>query len=188
MIRTIKNTLKAVIGKAKLNFDQLRTVLTEAEAIANGRPLTYVSSDPLDLTPISPAQFLIVSSPSPPRASVATETDSDIQHLWKNRIKYTNKLWKRWRVEYLQMLQLFHMNHSKSTVALKPDDVILLFDQASPRIHWKLAVVNKAFVGRDGKVRSCEIRCGDGKVFRRPVQLLYPLELSLLAPPEDVEK
>ena len=42
-----------MIGWAKLNYDELVTAVTEAEAVINSRPLSYISSDNLDglLTP-----------------------------------------------------------------------------------------------------------------------------------------
>lgn len=178
LIRTVKNTLKVVIGKSNLNFEQLRTFLAEAEAIVNDRPITYVSNDPLDLNPISPSKFLLNTYTASEKENVASTTNEDIRELWKNRFKFTNKMWKRWRVEYLQTLKLFHTNNMKSSVEFREGDVVLLFDNARPRVHWKLAKIEKVFPGRDGRIRSCEIRCGDAKVFGRPIQLLFPLEIG----------
>ena len=49
----IKNCLKKVIGKAKLNFEELNTVIVEIEKCVNSRPLTYLSEEHEDtvLTP-----------------------------------------------------------------------------------------------------------------------------------------
>ena len=57
MIQSIKRCLKKTIGKAKLTYDELLTVLIEVEAIINSRPLSYVSSEDLD-EPLTPSHML----------------------------------------------------------------------------------------------------------------------------------
>ncbi|XP_055910901.1 uncharacterized protein LOC129945267 [Eupeodes corollae] len=185
LIRSIKNILKVVIGKAKLTLEQLRTVIIEAEGMVNIRPLTYVSSDPLDISPLTPAHF--IHGHGSLANSQNLVTSSDMQQLWAQRLKITNMLWSRWRTEYVQLLRSFHHSQGHSSNQLKSNDVVLVFDSAKPRIAWKLAVVEAAFIGRDGKVRACEIRYADGSKTRRPVQLLYLLELTSLPRAEDVE-
>ena len=44
-VRSLKMILRKVLGRAKLNFEEMCTILTEAEAIINLRPLTYVHND-----------------------------------------------------------------------------------------------------------------------------------------------
>ena len=58
LIRTVKSSLKRMLGNARLNYDQLRTCLSHVENIINERPLTLVSEDPSDLIPLTPAMFL----------------------------------------------------------------------------------------------------------------------------------
>ena len=58
LIRSVKRCLRKVIGRAKLSFDELLTVVTEAEMIVNSRPLSYVTSEDLD-EPITPSHLLI---------------------------------------------------------------------------------------------------------------------------------
>lgn len=48
-----------MLGNARLNYDQLRTSLSQAENIISERPLTVVTEDQNDLIPLTPAMFLI---------------------------------------------------------------------------------------------------------------------------------
>ena len=57
LIGMTKRCLKKVIGRAKLTYDELLTVVTEIEANLNSRPLTYVSSEDLE-EPLTPAHLL----------------------------------------------------------------------------------------------------------------------------------
>ena len=53
MVRSVKSTLKKVLGKAIVTFEELQTILCEIEEVLNSRPLVYVSEDDLheSLTP-----------------------------------------------------------------------------------------------------------------------------------------
>lgn len=55
----ILKTLLRKIGKASLSYESLNTILCDAEAIINTRPLTYISEDPENLKPLSLSVFLI---------------------------------------------------------------------------------------------------------------------------------
>ena len=57
-MRSSKQCLKKIIGRARLNYDELLTAITEVEMIINSRPLTYLSSDDVE-APLTPAHFLM---------------------------------------------------------------------------------------------------------------------------------
>ena len=77
LMQSVKRCLKKTIGKAKLIYDELLTVLMEVEAIINSRPLSYVSSEDLD-EPLTPSHLLSRRrSLSLPDSTVATGYDSD---------------------------------------------------------------------------------------------------------------
>lgn len=46
----------------------------------------------------------------------------------------------------------------------------------TPRIHWKLAVVDDLVKGNDGLIRSAHISTANHKT-NRPITRLYPLEV-----------
>lgn len=59
LVRSVKVVLRKVLGKAKLNFEEMCTILTEVEAVINSRPLTYVHNNMNEPQPLTPAHFLV---------------------------------------------------------------------------------------------------------------------------------
>ncbi|XP_077869598.1 uncharacterized protein LOC144361498 [Saccoglossus kowalevskii] len=59
MIEITKSTLKKVLGKACVTFDELQTILTEVESVINDRPLTHIASNAYDLVPLTPSHLMI---------------------------------------------------------------------------------------------------------------------------------
>ena len=102
-----------------------------------------------------------------------------------NQAKYHESLmrtfWRCWRKEYLTNLCEFH-NSKKAKRPLtgskiEVGDVVLVHDNL-PRNQWKLAIVNSLIPGRDGLVRAVRLRMSNGNELQRPIEKLYPLEVS----------
>lgn len=64
-------------------------------------------------------------------------------------------------------------------------DIVLLYDDALPRSFWKLARVLELITGRDGKTRGAVVEVpaknSGTTTLRRPLQLLYPLEVVMIS-------
>ena len=70
-------------------------------------------------------------------------------------------------------------SNGKRSVTL--GDIVLVHDRSHPRTFWKLGNVQRLIEGCDGCVRAAVIRVSSGPgatTFKRPVQLLYPLEIN----------
>ena len=59
LIRSVKRSLRKSIGKRKLNYEELNTILVEVEAIIISRPLAYVLDDQGGISDILSPSHLI---------------------------------------------------------------------------------------------------------------------------------
>ncbi|CAG7785122.1 unnamed protein product [Allacma fusca] len=100
-VRLFKGHMKRVIGATTLNFEEFTTILTQIEACINSRPITPLSSDPNDLSALTPGHF-VVGEPlnSIPEPDL---TDLKITRLsrWQHCQQMLQHLWRRWHREYL---------------------------------------------------------------------------------------
>ena len=58
LAKSLKRYLKKTIGRAKLSYDELVTVVTEGEMILNCQPISYVSSEDLE-EPLTPSHLIV---------------------------------------------------------------------------------------------------------------------------------
>lgn len=174
LIRSTKNLLVRVLGRASVTYEELLTILCEVEAVLNSRPLTYMSNDPRDLVALTPSNFLQdVQETGTPDLDCA-----DSKRLLK-RQKYCQELREnfkmRFRKEYLG--QLVQKAGRSSGTTFKVGDVVLVAMDNQKRLNWPLAVIQELYKGRDGQVRVGKVKTHSGELIR-PVQKLYPLEIS----------
>ena len=57
-----------------------------------------------------------------------------------------------------------------------------------PRNQWKIGVVTDLHKGKDGFVRSVSLRISSGNTLLRPIEKLYPLEVSSENNTQSIEK
>jgi len=66
--------------------------------------------------------------------------------------------------------------------AVKTGDVVIVKDDVTKRLFWKLAVVTEVICGNDNQIRAAVVRVADpqGKpsLLRRSIKHLYPLEVQ----------
>ena len=110
----------------------------------------------------------------------ASQLTKRVKHL----ASVLNHFWKRLRSEYLNELRESHRYSAKRTPSypsVNEGDVVVVHDDALPRGLWKLGRIQEVLTGRDGQPRAALVRVASrGRqhvVLRRPLQLLYPLEI-----------
>ena len=186
MVQSVKRCLRKVLGNAKLSLDELSAVLAEVESTLNSRPLTYEYETEQVLTPshlifgrrLSPVSWDIGSTIEPEQ----NNTDS----LCKRFLYLSRKLdhfWNRWKSEYLTDLREQHKLEKSKPISVAEGEVVLLHDDNSKRGQWKVGVIERLVVGKDGQVRGASVRTtmqGKGKLqyLNRPLQKLFPLEIT----------
>lgn len=181
MIRSVRAVLTNLLNEfgSHIDDESLSTVMCEAEAIVNSRPLTAASNNPDDLIPLSPSQLLTLRSVN----AVPPPGDFDGNHTlyarkrWR-RVQYlTGLFWSRWKREYVQLLQP-RKKWNLPQRNMQVGDIVMLVDELLPRSQWCLGRICEVKKGADDLVRSVVVRSKSSN-FRRPVNkcvLILPVE------------
>ena len=180
LVASVKRCLKKIVGKKKLTFVELQTILYEIELVLNNRPIGVDFED--DQEDILTPNHLIFGR--------RLETDNDLnvdENLTVNncvlvkRKKMMDKMlthfWNRWRKEYVTNLrEQQRISKQRYSSAIKINDIVIIYEDKQPRQQWKLGRVLALIQGRDKKVRGAEVKVGkSGAIIRRPVNRLYPI-------------
>ncbi|XP_047987210.1 uncharacterized protein LOC125227062 [Leguminivora glycinivorella] len=140
-VKSAKFHLNRVLGNAHLTFEELSSLFSQIEAILNSRPLCPLSSSPQDFAPLTPGHFLIgrplTALPSPCLLDSNTNRLDRFQRLEQIRQHF----WKRWSSEYVPELQQ-RTKWKLRCRDLKPDDLVLLKEDLTPPLNWRLGRIN----------------------------------------------
>lgn len=171
-VKSLKFHLKRVVCNTLLVYEDFQTILVQIESILNSRPLYPSSSDPNDLTPITPAHFIIGRSfstlPDPNFNDVPVNRLSRFQHIQSLQ----QHIWKRWSKDYLTELQ-----HRQKWFTNQPNiqlGTLVTIKDITPPLQWKMGRVTALHPGQDGVVRTVTLKTSRGEV-RRAVANLCPL-------------
>ncbi len=91
-----KKVLYSTLQQQCLNDENFHTILCEAEAILNDRPITKLSDDPNDLEALTPNHILQLRSKPFLPPGLFQKSDLYIRRRWR-QVQYLSDLfWKRW--------------------------------------------------------------------------------------------
>ncbi|XP_060600229.1 uncharacterized protein LOC132753738 [Ruditapes philippinarum] len=192
LVGIVKRALRKALGKKLLLMDQISTVVKEIEAVVNRRPLVYVGEDIKSSITLTPGHFLCLNPKtgipnldydySDPEFKPYESSAERLLQLWKKGERLLNKFVILWRDEYLLSLRERSQNKIKSVKVQSSEspnlgDIVIIKDDL-PRGQWKLAKIINLRTSRDGQVRSAELETSIEQILRRPLNLLYPIEMS----------
>ena len=183
MVRSVKECLRKVLGNARLTHDELHTVLTEIECTLNSRPITYQYDIGEVLTPshlILGQRLSPFSSKISPNADVLV-TNAKLSKRFLFLKKKLSHFWSRWKKEYLVNLREYHRMNKHTPNIVEKGEVVLVHEDGAKKLTWKMGVIKDLITGRDGEIRGVTIQVickGKPLILRRPIQRVYPLEIS----------
>ena len=178
LIQSLKSALKKTVGCKCLTRGELETTIHEIEACVNSRPLTFLSGDIDVENPLTPYHFLLGHGQGyyRPHLDVAPVTSyQDLGHRFELRKTVLDQFWVVWTTDYIRNLPPWKGTAGRCEV--KIGSVVLVQDVNQPRLKWPLGIVTQVFPGRDGVVRTVEVRMAKGGKLVRSVPRIHDLEI-----------
>lgn len=93
LVRLVKRSLRKAIGKICLTNEQPLTLLKEAEAVVNSRPLVYVENDINPYVTLPPSHFLSLN----PKIGLPAHNGDIIESDYNPNITSAEKLLVTWK-------------------------------------------------------------------------------------------
>ena len=179
LVRSVKELLIKDLHQAKLNYEEMVTVLCEIEQIINNRPISYLYPTEFE-TCLTPNHLLFghrLEQTSSKSSPLSVELYNISQHS-ANTQRIIDHFWNRWRREYVVNLRESHKFQYQNQLQPKPqiNDVVLVHDNNLPRFMWRLGRITELIKGHDDQYRGAIVRTQTNSELRRPINLLYPVE------------
>lgn len=176
-IKSVKYHLKRILSNTAYTFEEFCTIICQIEAILNSRPLSPLSSDPEDLSALTPAHFLIGRNlTSLPEHNLLDVPENRLD-LYQKLQTVTQHFWRRWQKEYVGELQTRHKWKQNANQLIKMDSLVLVKEENLATLNWKLGRVTKLMPGSDGIVRVVDIKTDKGTI-RRSLNNICPLPIQ----------
>ncbi|XP_041978155.1 uncharacterized protein LOC121732361 isoform X6 [Aricia agestis] len=175
-VKSTKHLLRRVLSLTHLTYEELSTCLIQIEAILNSRPLTPLSSDPSDLSFLTPSHFLLGRAQSSIIRPGLTEHNIHRLQRFDRIEKLRQHFWQRYSHEYVSLLQQ-RTKWQTGGQDLKVGAMVLVRDVNLPPLLWLLGRVVAVKPGTDGRSRVADIRTKKGTI-TRAYNNIVPLPLQ----------
>ncbi|XP_068240202.1 uncharacterized protein [Palaemon carinicauda] len=182
LIGVTKRTLQIALGKKYLPDAHVLTLVKEAEAVVNNRPLMY-SGDKCEDEVLTPSHLVrgnMINLMAPILPDDHLNATFTSKRLCDRYLKLTDTLkafQERWRKEYLSALRARYDCRSGEPSKLHPGDIVLVKQDNQKRATWPLGRAVETCPDDDGVVRSAKVLFEDVESLRS-VSHLVPLEIA----------
>ena len=179
----MKNILYQKLGKSYLTYEGLSRVVKDTEIVFNNRPLQYVEDEEgfRVLTPnriIHGRDIYQLEEIEEPYAPSKME---------KRIRKAKEMIWERRLTEYVRALRERHDVTKVKPYHPEIGEVVLVVGESKNRYQWKHGLVRELLRRKDKEVRGVGMVVKD-KVWERPIQLVFPLEIKSTLPAEELNR
>ena len=142
MIKSAKKAIYRVLGSSNVTDEELITAVAGVESLVNSWPLTYQTTDPRDVVPLTPNHF--------PHGQLGGQFGPETIDTTEISPR------KRWRkVGYRSTFHCW----TEVVIDLKKNDIRLVLEPNLPRGQWPLGRITETYPGRDGHTRVPKIHC-----------------------------
>jgi hypothetical protein len=180
LIRSVRKILYSLMHQQTYHLDDegLLTLFAEVEAIMNNRPLTNVSSDPTDISVLTPNHLLLLRPGETMPCGSFSKDDNYPRRRWRQIQYLADQFWSRWVKDYLPELQV-RQRWIRPQRNVAVGDIVLIAD-SSPRNSWTLGRVLEVYPDKKGAVRVVKVKTPT-TVLQRPIhKLCMILEADLV--------
>ena len=124
LTQSVNWTPLIILGSRKFTFDNFHTIIVEAKAMMNSRPLTNVSDAMENEQPLMPNHFLLQRPYNSLPPVIFPSTKPANMKSWKNVQQFLNHIWRRVVREYLPTLIKQPKSTENDGNSLKVNDVV----------------------------------------------------------------
>ncbi|XP_068671091.1 uncharacterized protein [Montipora foliosa] len=179
LIKEIKKTLHKTLGRLRLSYEAMESVVMDIERNLNNRPLTYVEAEGEEevLTP----NVIIWGRDAYPIEDIELIEDDKEKLMKMNKRLEEAKAHarRRWKRGYIHSLMEGHRLNQEEGATPVVGEVALVVGDETNRGEWKKGKVSRLIQGKDGVVRGV-ILLHKGHNIERPLQLVCPLEIRVV--------
>lgn len=152
MIKSVKRSLKIIIGDSTFTFGELQTIIFEVTNLLNERPIGLKPGSDVNAGCfLCPNELLLGRASN--HAPIGSWTVDNIYKRLEFMNDVVNGFWRKWQGDYFPTLIVEQKWHAKKR-NMRVGDLVLVQDINSNRGDWKLTQVCDAQPGRDGLVRD----------------------------------
>jgi hypothetical protein len=180
LIKEVKRALARTLQRRKVNKIELNIAVHEAAHRINCRPLTENSLDAEDGEVLTPHHLAKGRSGWPllPGIHKNMYSIAPEKSIYRRGRMLTDEIMRKFTSRYLPTLAKRGKWH-KDEMPARVGDLVMVIEPNKTRREWERARIKRIHLGRDGIVRSADVRMFDGRVKKiRAVRNLVKLNLS----------
>lgn len=181
--------MKKSIGRTTLSYDELSTLLVEIESVVNSRPLTYVEDDQDDVSyTLYPSHLIngrrVTNTLYDSHFEVISTNESLTRRARHHRhILFTNSLASGGKPICWVSERDTQVTKNGKGADIAIGDVVILKNDTSNRMFWKLAKVEELLPAKDGSIRAAIVKVSNAdhnpRLLKRSAKHLFPLEVNI---------